>query len=64
MAAARTYAAEKAKFETVNNYNQLGAQRQVTVLQIGAKKVATVVTPTVASQMNNNSANIRRGLGR
>ena len=64
MAAARTYAAEKAKYETVNNYNQLGAQRQVTVLQIGAKKVATVVTPTVSSQMNNNSANIRRGLGR
>ena len=64
MAAARTYAAEKAKYETVNNYNQLGAQRQVTVLQIGAKKVATVVTPTVSSQMNNNSARIRRGLGR
>lgn len=35
----------------VINNNQYGAQQQVTVLQIGAEKVASVVTPTISNRL-------------
>ena len=60
MEAARAYGAQAANVSnsTINN-NQYGAQQQVTVLQVGAEKIATVVSPTVSNTMSSTSTGVR-----
>lgn len=45
------------------NYNQYGAQRQVTVLQVGNRAVAQVIQPTISNGIQTSSESVRKAVG-